>query len=126
VRRTLVAVVLFAVACTGVAAVAASLAPPLQKAAKGERCVEDTATMRRNHMRLLEHQRDQTVHGGIRGARHSLRGCVDCHASAETGSVNQAAGDFCVRCHTFAAVQVDCFDCHTGKAQSAVGGAGKP
>jgi hypothetical protein len=56
--------------------------------------------MRRDHMRFLEHQRDATVHGGIRGARHSLKGCIDCHASARTGSVAQAPTDFCVSCHS--------------------------
>jgi predicted CXXCH cytochrome family protein len=104
-------------------AVATSLAPVVPKAAKGERCVEDTATMRRNHMRFLEHQRDETVHGGIRGAKHSLRGCIECHASPATGSVNQASNDFCVGCHSFAAVKVDCFDCHTGKTQAAAAAA---
>jgi len=87
-------------------------APPIERATKGERCVEDVASMRRNHMRFLEHQRDATVHGGIRGARHSLKGCIDCHASKATGSVAQAGTDFCVACHAYAAVKIDCFDCH--------------
>jgi len=121
-RVATIAMTLAALAVT--AAVAASLAPPVQKAAKGERCVEDTATMRRNHMRFLEHQRDETVHGGIRGAKYSLRACIDCHASPATGSVNQASTDFCVQCHDFAAVKVDCFDCHTGKTQAAAAAGG--
>jgi predicted CXXCH cytochrome family protein len=129
VRRGIATIALVALgavfaAATAVTAVAGSLAPPVQRAAKGERCVEDTATMRRSHMRLLEHQRDQTVHGGIRGARHSLRGCIECHASPATGSVNQASGDFCVGCHRFAAVAIDCFDCHTGRTQAAAATAG--
>ncbi len=92
-----------------------SLQPAIPKAMKGEQCVEDTATMRRNHMRMLEHQRDATVHGGIRGAKHSLKGCVDCHAGTKTGSVAQAEGDFCVACHQYAAVKIDCFGCHASK-----------
>ena len=35
--------------------------------------------MRRNHMELIKHQRDATVHDGIRGTKHSLAGCIDCH-----------------------------------------------
>jgi hypothetical protein len=104
------------------------LAPAVEPAAKGERCVEDTATMRRNHMRFLEHQRDDTVHGGIRGARHSLKGCVDCHASKATGSVAAARTDFCIACHSFTAVKVDCFGCHATKPAGAIATAagGKP
>ena len=99
-----------------VGALAAPPLPPIERALRGERCVEDTATMRRSHMSMLEHQRDATVHGGIRGARHSLKGCIDCHASAKTGSVAAAPGDFCVSCHTYAAVRIDCFECHSAKA----------
>ncbi len=100
------------------------LAPAVEPATKGERCVEDAATMRRNHMRFLEHQRDDTVHGGIRGARHSLKGCVDCHASKATGSVAAATTDFCVACHRFAAVKVDCFGCHATRPASALAATG--
>ncbi len=96
-------------------AAGACAAPPIERATKGERCVEDTASMRRNHMRFLEHQRDATVHNGIRGAKHSLKGCIDCHASRTTGSVAAAPGDFCVSCHAYAAVKIDCFDCHATK-----------
>jgi hypothetical protein len=100
-------------------------APPVERALKGERCVEDTATMRRDHMRFLEHQRDATVHGGIRGARHSLKGCIDCHASARTGSVAQAPTDFCISCHAYAAVKLDCFDCHSTRPARALAGVAK-
>ncbi|MFO1218323.1 MAG: hypothetical protein U1E89_08145 [Burkholderiaceae bacterium] len=106
--------------CTAVAAVAADgaargLGPAIEKARQGERCVDDTATMRRSHMTMLTHQRDATVHGGIRGAKHSLKGCIDCHASRTSGSVAAAPGDFCVSCHAYAAVHIDCFECHASK-----------
>ena len=55
---------------------------------------------------------DETVHGGIRGAKASLKACVECHASTPTGSVAKAPGDFCVACHSYAAVKIDCFECH--------------
>jgi hypothetical protein len=104
------------------AAPKAGLAPVIERAIKGERCVEDTAPMRRNHMRYLEHQRDATVHGGIRGAKHSLKGCVDCHASARTGSVAAAKTDFCASCHVYAAVKIDCFECHASRPAAPAGG----
>jgi hypothetical protein len=66
-------------------------------------------------MELLKHQRDDTVRGGIRGAKYSLKDCVGCHAGAKTRSVAAAPGDFCVSCHSYAAVTIDCFECHTGK-----------
>ena len=111
-----------ALALAGYAA-PASAAPVIEKAVKGERCVEDVASMRRNHMRFLRHQRDDTVRGGIRGARHSLKGCVDCHASRTSGSVAAAPGDFCVACHSYAAVKIDCFDCHATRPASTVAAA---
>jgi hypothetical protein len=94
--------------------------PVVERAVKGEQCVADPAFMRRNHMKVLKHQRDDTVHGGIRGAdaRYSLKECIDCHASARTGSVAAEPSNFCVACHTYAAVKIDCFDCHATKARS--------
>ncbi len=89
-------------------------APVIEKA-RGGQCVEEPALMRRTHMELLRHQRDDTVRGGIRGARHSLKECVACHASQTTGSVTAAPTNFCVSCHSYAAVKIDCFECHASK-----------
>ena len=47
---------------------------------RGEHCVADTDYMRRNHMSMMKHQRDETVHEGVRGKPFSIAGCVDCHA----------------------------------------------
>ena len=77
-------------------------------------CVEPTDVMRRNHMEFLKHQRDETVHNGIRGAKYSLSACVDCHASITNGQskpINDQ-GEFCAGCHEFTAVSIDCFQCH--------------
>ncbi len=90
--------------------------PVISPAPAGSQCVAPPAEMRRNHMTLLTHQRDDTVRSGVRGAKASLKGCVDCHASARTHSVAKAETDFCVSCHRYAAVNIDCFECHTGKA----------
>jgi hypothetical protein len=89
--------------------------PVVERAAKGEQCVADPGFMRRNHMDLLAHQRDDTVRGGIRGAKYSLKDCIDCHASVRTMSVAKAETNFCVSCHTYAAVKIDCFECHSSK-----------
>jgi hypothetical protein len=110
------ATVLPAVAQTSAAPSGASqgLRPLVEKARGGE-CVADPAFMRRNHMQLLKHQRDDTLHGGIRTGKYSLKTCVACHASQTSQSVNAGAGDFCQSCHTFAAVKIDCFECHASK-----------
>lgn len=88
---------------------------PLVEKARGGQCVEDPAFMRRNHMKLLKHQRDDTVHGGIRTGKYSLKECVTCHASQSNQSVNAEAGNFCQSCHVYAAVKIDCFECHASK-----------
>jgi len=83
----------------------------------GEKCVEPTDVMRRGHMDLIQHQRDETMHKGIRGitAKHSLKGCIDCHVGyddkGEAVSVDDK-GQFCQSCHNYAAVSIDCFSCH--------------
>lgn len=92
--------------------------PAIEPATRGQSCVVDTATIRRDHPDLMKHQRDDTVRGGIRGARFSLKDCVDCHAGASSGSVAQAPTDFCVACHSYAAVKIDCFECHSSRPRS--------
>ena len=65
------------------------------------------------------------MHGGIRGAKYSLKACIDCHADAANRSVAQTETNFCVSCHRYAAVKIDCFDCHTALARSVAQGAPK-
>lgn len=87
---------------------------------QGEKCVADTDWMRRNHMTVLNHQRDDTVHDGIRTQRFSLKGCIDCHAvkGADGKPVTVASPEhFCRTCHDYAAVRVDCFDCHASRPE---------
>jgi hypothetical protein len=97
-----------------VPAVAGVDLPKLEKG-KGEKCVEDTQYMRKNHMDLLKHQRDDTMRKGIRTTKHSLKQCVECHASSKTGSVAASKEDFCSDCHIYASVKLDCWDCHATK-----------
>lgn len=80
--------------------------------AKGEQCVEPTDKMRRDHMNMILHQRDETMHKGIRTTKHSLKNCINCHADPKTNTVLGEKG-FCVECHSYAAVKMDCFSCHS-------------
>lgn len=96
---------------------ASRVAMPTVKIEKGDACVAPTAEMRRDHMTFLLHQRDRTMRQGLREPRFSLKNCVDCHASRETGSVLGKDG-FCASCHSYASVKIDCFECHTPQRQS--------
>jgi hypothetical protein len=96
--------------------VAAHADAPRVKIERGEACVAPSAQMRRDHMKLLLHQRDLTVRQGLREPRFSLKNCVDCHASRATGSVLGKDG-FCSSCHEYAAVSIDCFECHSPQRQ---------
>ncbi len=83
---------------------------------RGDKCVEPTADMRRYHMDYIQHQRDETTRKGIRTKDHSLKNCVDCHASPKTNSVLGKDG-FCESCHTYASVTIDCFSCHSASPE---------
>lgn len=100
-----------------VLALAAHAQGPKFKIERGEACVAPTAEMRRNHMTVLLEQRDRTLRDGVRSTRFSLKNCVECHASRKTGSVLGEEG-FCSSCHAYAAVKIDCFECHTPKRQA--------
>lgn len=85
------------------------------KADKLDACVAPTPVMRRSHFELIKHQRDITVHQGIRDTDNSLAGCIDCHANKDAHSnfvpVNEEK-QFCAGCHEYAGVSMDCFTCH--------------
>ncbi|MEK9719457.1 MAG: hypothetical protein VW257_00055 [Quisquiliibacterium sp.] len=86
---------------------------------KSTQCIDSAKVMRRTHMNMLKHQRDRTVHLGERRVRVTLNGCIDCHASkgagAAAGSVAGNEQAFCESCHRYAAVKLDCFECHQSK-----------
>lgn len=86
--------------------------------AKGEQCVEDTDYMRRNHMELIKHQRDETMHKGIRTKKYSLNECINCHVQPDSSgkvATIDSPEHFCASCHNFAAVNIDCFSCHADR-----------
>ncbi len=88
---------------------------PVITIANPGQCIAPVEEMRRNHMEMLKHQRVATLREGVRGAKVSLNGCIECHASKTTGTVT---GDqnFCQSCHSYVGVKLDCWDCHQPKA----------
>ncbi|MGN7611797.1 Hdr-like menaquinol oxidoreductase cytochrome c subunit [Magnetococcales bacterium HHB-1] len=74
-----------------------------EASAKGKSCIRPTEWMRRNHMDFLKHRRAETVREGIRFPGEGLIDCQQCHTSRTK---------FCDRCHSFAGVKPDCFECH--------------
>jgi hypothetical protein len=79
-------------------------------------CVEPTAEMRKNHMNYILHQRDETMHRGVRTRQHSLVECINCHVSDAPDAPRVSSEEhFCNSCHTYAAVSIDCFQCHADR-----------
>lgn len=112
-KRTLVglaAILLLAPVCAS-----AGASKPTLKIENPGQCIAPVAEMRVNHMEMLKHTRDRTLRQGIRGEKASLNECINCHASKVTGSVLGKDG-FCQECHSYAAVKLDCWDCHQPKA----------
>jgi len=93
---------------------------PVIPMGQGDSCVEDTDFMRRNHMDLLQHQRDETVRDGIRTQQYSLKECIDCHVVSGEDAVPvtvTSPDHFCRSCHDYAAVKIDCFQCHASRPE---------
>ncbi|TAN48394.1 MAG: hypothetical protein EPN19_16100 [Betaproteobacteria bacterium] len=121
--KVLAALLAFAaVLVAGLAFAAGRTTKPVVLIERPGQCVEATEVMRRDHMKLLLHQRDRTVRDGVRTKPHSFAGCVDCHASRKTGSVLGEQG-FCQSCHAYAGVTLDCFECHASKPRAQAAGA---
>lgn len=104
--------------------VSAETPKPVVPKGKGEQCVEPTEDMRKNHMKYLKHQRDLTVHEGIRTKKFSLVECIECHVVPnEKGEYPKFGSDdhFCSSCHNYASVDIDCFQCHATKPDTSQG-----
>ncbi|HRY38480.1 MAG TPA: sulfate reduction electron transfer complex DsrMKJOP subunit DsrJ, partial [Smithellaceae bacterium] len=89
-----------------------SLDTPVINSMQNKKCVEDTAFMRGNHMKMLDVWRDEVVRKGQRkytakdGRKYekSLTGtCIQCHSNKE---------QFCDRCHNYVGAKPTCFSCH--------------
>jgi len=96
---------------------------PVIARGQGENCVADTQFMRRNHMTMLRHQRDETMREGIRGNQYSLRDCIACHAVMGPDAMPVTVANpehFCRSCHDYAAVNIDCFQCHASRPEPSV------
>jgi len=94
---------------------------PVIPEGRGDACVEDTDFMRRNHMELLKHQRDETMLKGVRNRQYSLRECLNCHAVYGPDAIAVTAtspAHFCRSCHDYAAVNIDCFQCHASRPEA--------
>ena len=92
------------------------------KASDKTECVEPVGVMRKNHMEFLLHKRDETMREGVRTKTHSLTECIDCHVTPNDKGEFARIGDdehFCSSCHNYAAVNVDCFDCHSDLPEDA-------
>ena len=86
--------------------------PQLEKAARGDNCVRDSAWMTAHHMDLLNQWRDEVVRQDARfevgadGAEYerSLSNtCLGCHVNKD---------QFCDKCHNYMGVDPYCWDCH--------------
>jgi hypothetical protein len=101
----------------------AEVPQPVIPEAKGDKCVEPTEVMRKEHFKFIKHQRDETVHEGIRTSKHSLKNCIDCHVQPDAdGEYPRVTSTehFCNSCHSYAAVKIDCFECHADRPEEAI------
>lgn len=123
--RNLRALALAAVALMGLPLAAQSETPRPQipeataRFSETQGCVEPTEEMRKNHMKMMLHKRDQTMHEGIRTPQHSLEECINCHVPEQDANGNPVRVDskdhFCNSCHSYAGVDIDCFQCHADR-----------
>ncbi len=89
-------------------------------AASGGECIRPTLEMRKNHMDLILHKRDETMYKGIRTKDASLKQCISCHAvKGKDGDFIKVTDPqhFCRGCHDRVAVKIACFDCHASRPE---------
>ncbi len=101
----------------------ADIPPPKQKYNEETLCVEPVEIMRKQHFEYVLDHRDKTVIEGIRTKKHSLNECIDCHITANAqGEYARYSEDthFCAGCHQYAAVNIDCFQCHADRPENAI------
>ncbi len=87
--------------------------------AKTDKCVAETPYMRSNHMDEILHQRNDTLRKGIRSGNFSLKECINCHVKENSQARYGDNNHFCSGCHNYAAVTIDCFQCHADRPTKA-------
>lgn len=96
----------------------AAYTPKLEIVTKEKQCVEPKQYMRAKHMELVDDWRLSVVRDGNRiytasgGRTYDMsltRTCLGCHS-------NKA--QFCDRCHSYAGVTPDCWNCHVVPEES--------
>ncbi len=120
-RRTSIGMLAVLLVCLASLAAASGVPMPVIPMGQGDSCVEDTDFMRRNHMHLLTHQRDETVVKGIRTKQYSLKECISCHVVKGPDAIPvtvASAQHFCRSCHDYVAVSIDCFQCHASRPET--------
>ena len=99
----------------GAADLLPEIPPAKARVSETQGCVEPTDVMRHNHMKFLLRHRDATLREGIRTKKYSLMECINCHVPDPDSPEAVHYGNpkhFCSSCHTYAAVRIDCFECH--------------
>ncbi len=95
--------------------------PKLEMPEKAGACVEETAFMRANHMRLLDAWRVSVVrdslliYTAVSGEIFEMnlhKTCLGCHTSTKK---------FCDRCHAYNDVTPPCWECHVATGVSGEG-----
>ncbi|RDH81084.1 MAG: hypothetical protein DIZ80_13275 [endosymbiont of Galathealinum brachiosum] len=90
-----------------------SFAPKVPHPTNGTtECVQPEDEMKKNHMNYILHQRDETMHNGIRTETYSLKKCINCHVPENSTARFGDDKHFCSSCHNFTGVSIDCFQCH--------------
>ena len=101
----------------------ADIPPPKAKYNDKTLCVEPVEIMRKQHFEFILGHRDRTVIEGIRTTQYSLNACIDCHITPNAqGKYARYSEEthFCADCHQFAAVSIDCFQCHADRPKEAI------
>lgn len=75
-------------------------------------CVEDTAFMRDNHMKLLASWRDNVLRKGNRVYTATDGKVFEMSLTSNCLKCHENKSRFCDRCHDYAGVKPTCWNCH--------------
>ena len=124
-HNTLITIAGLAILATSAFAFAgekASFAPKVPHPTNGStECVQPEDEMKKNHMNYILHQRDQTMHNGVRTKTYSLKECINCHVPENSEVRFGDDKHFCSSCHNFTGVSIDCFQCHMDRPMKGKG-----